>query len=109
MQVLDNLLDNALKFTEAGGRVTLTSRAIGGELQIHVMDTGQGISPEEQKRIFERFYQVDKARPGGEVRGYGLGLSISQQIVNAHGGTLSVTSQPGEGSHFVVKIPLQND
>lgn len=109
MQVLDNLLDNALKFTEAGGRVTLTSQVTGEDLLIHVIDTGQGISQEEQKRIFERFYQVDKARPGGEVRGYGLGLSISQQIVAAHGGTLSVTSQPGEGSHFVVKIPLQND
>jgi signal transduction histidine kinase len=109
MQVLDNLLDNALKFTEAGGRVTLSSQAVEDTLQIHVVDTGQGIPPEEQKRIFERFYQVDKARPGGEVRGYGLGLSISQQIVAAHGGTLSLTSQPGEGSHFVVKIPLQND
>ncbi len=109
MQVLDNLLDNALKFTEAGGRVTLTSQVTGEDLQIHVIDTGQGIPAEEQKRIFERFYQVDKARPGGEVRGYGLGLSISQQIVAAHGGTLSVTSQPGEGSRFVVKIPLQND
>jgi signal transduction histidine kinase len=87
----------------------LSSQAVEDTLQIHVVDTGQGIPPEEQKRIFERFYQVDKARPGGEVRGYGLGLSISQQIVAAHGGTLSLTSQPGEGSHFVVKIPLQND
>ncbi|MCB2214264.1 HAMP domain-containing histidine kinase [bacterium] len=109
MQVLDNLLDNAMKFTEAGGRVTLTSQVVEDYLEIHVIDNGQGIPPDEQKRIFERFYQVDKARPGGEVRGYGLGLSISQQIVAAHGGTLSVTSQPGEGSHFVVKIPLQND
>ena len=107
MQVLDNLLDNALKFTPAGGTITLRSEINNGSVWIHVIDTGEGIPLEDQSRIFERFYQVDKARTGGEVRGYGLGLAICQQIVQAHGGTLSVTSQPGEGSHFVVKIPLQ--
>ena len=74
---------------------------------VHVIDTGEGIPEDEQSRIFERFYQVDKARSGGEIRGYGLGLAICQQIVQAHGGELSVTSRPGAGSHFVVKIPLQ--
>ena len=107
MQVLDNLLDNALKFTPEGGKVTLRSEVNGDSVWVHVTDTGEGIPLEEQSRIFERFYQVDKARTGGEIRGYGLGLAICQQIVQAHGGTLSVTSQPGEGSHFVVKIPLQ--
>jgi two-component system OmpR family sensor kinase len=107
MQVLDNLLDNALKFSISGDSITLASNTTPEDVLIHVIDTGEGIPLEEQNRIFERFYQVDKARTGGEVRGYGLGLAISQQIVNAHGGTLSVTSQPGEGSHFVVKLPLQ--
>ncbi len=107
MQVLDNLLDNALKFSNSGGTITLSSEMTPDEVLIHVIDTGEGISPEEQSRIFERFYQVDKARTGGKVRGYGLGLAISQQIVKAHGGTLSVTSQLGKGSHFVVKLPLQ--
>ncbi len=107
MQVLDNLLDNALKFTSPGDSITLSSEIAPDEVLIHVIDTGEGIPLEEQSRIFERFYQVDKARTGGEVRGYGLGLAISQQIVGAHGGMLSVTSQPGEGSHFVVKLPLQ--
>lgn len=107
MQLLDNLLDNALKFTPAAGKIYLSSEIRGDAVLIHVVDTGEGIPPDEQSRIFERFYQVDKARPGGEVRGYGLGLAICQQIAQAHGGTLSVTSQPGEGSHFVVKIPLQ--
>jgi two-component system sensor histidine kinase ResE len=107
MQLLDNLLDNALKFTPAGGKIRLSSEVQEDVVLIHVVDTGEGIPSDEQSRIFERFYQVDKARPGGEVRGYGLGLAICQQIVQAHGGELSVTSQPGEGSHFVVKIPLQ--
>jgi signal transduction histidine kinase len=107
MQLLDNLLDNALKFTPAGGKIRLSSEVLEDVVLIHVVDTGEGIPSDEQNRIFERFYQVDKARPGGEVRGYGLGLAICQQIVQAHGGKLSVTSQPGEGSHFVVKIPLQ--
>ncbi|QRN82927.1 HAMP domain-containing histidine kinase [Chloroflexota bacterium] len=107
MQLLDNLLDNALKFTPAGGRITLRCELNGETVWIHVIDSGKGIPKDEQNRIFERFYQVDKARTGGEVRGYGLGLAICQQIVQAHDGELSVTSQPGEGSHFVVKIPLQ--
>ena len=107
MQVLDNLLDNALKFTPKGGRITLSSDLSADAVEIHVIDTGKGISAKEQKRIFERFYQVDKARTGGKFRGYGLGLAICRQIVESHQGTLSVTSQPGEGSHFVVKLPLQ--
>jgi signal transduction histidine kinase len=107
MQVLDNLMDNALKFTSEGGQITLSSDMTPDEVEIHVIDTGEGISPEEQQRIFERFYQVDKARTGGQFRGYGLGLAISRKIVESHQGILSVTSQPGEGSHFVVKLPLQ--
>ncbi len=108
IQVLNNLVDNAIKFTPAGGKVTVFSEVVDQQVLIHVADTGQGISPAEQKRIFERFYQVDKARPGGAVRGVGLGLSISQQIVEAHGGKIVLTSTPGEGSHFVVKLPIQD-
>ncbi len=107
MQLLDNLLDNALKFTPAGGAISLSSEVLEDIVLVHVVDTGQGIPSDELSRIFERFYQVDKARPGGEVRGYGLGLAICQQIVKMHGGTLSVTSELGNGSHFVVQIPLQ--
>jgi len=108
MQVLDNLLANAIKFTPEGGRVSLVSEKYDGNVEIQVGDTGPGIPPEEQERIFERFYQVDKARSGGVSRGYGLGLAISKQIVEAHGGALCVTSGSGEGSHFVVKLPLQS-
>ena len=109
LQVLDNLLDNAIKFTPRGGKISISSQIIGKEVNIHVSDTGKGIPPSEQQRIFERFYQVDKARSGGKLRGYGLGLAISKQIVEAHGGSLSIISAAGEGSHFVVKLPLQTD
>ena len=109
MQVLDNLLDNAIKFTRQGGRIILSNEISGQDVFIRVSDTGEGIPSSEQQRIFERFYQVDKARPGGKKRGYGLGLAISKQIVETHNGTLSVTSETGEGSHFVVKLPLHID
>jgi len=109
MQVLDNLLDNAIKFTPRGGEISLYSGIIDKAVLIHVSDTGKGIPPSEQQRIFERFYQVDKARTGGKWRGYGLGLAISKQIVETHGGSLSIISAAGEGSHFVVKLPLQID
>jgi len=107
MQVLDNLLSNAIKFTPSGGKVTLSCQVGEESATIHVTDSGPGIPLEEQGRIFERFYQVDKARTGGGTRGYGLGLAISKQIVETHKGTLSLTSKTGEGGHFVVKLPLQ--
>ncbi len=106
MQVLSNLVDNAIKFTPKGGIVTLSSEEGADQILIHIKDTGTGIDAADQQRIFERFYQVDKARPGGAGRGVGLGLAISRQIVQAHGGDISLESRPGEGSHFVVKLPV---
>ncbi len=100
-QVLMNLVDNALKHTPAGGRVTLEVRVRENWAEVAVQDTGEGIPPEELSRIFERFYQLDQARRGGA----GLGLSIAYEIVRAHGGTITVQSQPGKGSVFVVKLP----
>ena len=106
MQVFNNLLDNAIKFTPPGGKISIFSQKVGQEIAIHVVDTGKGIPKSEQKRIFERFYQVDKARSSGH--GYGLGLAISKQILERHKGSISLTSKVGEGSHFVVKLPLQD-
>lgn len=107
MQVFDNLLANAIRFTPRGGHVTCYSQVVKNAVEIHFIDTGQGIPESEQKRIFERFYQVDKSRTRGTTRGYGLGLAISKQIVEAHNGSLTFTSKTGEGSHFVVKLPHQ--
>jgi signal transduction histidine kinase len=105
-QVFINLVDNALKFTPAGGRVTLSTETKDGFVRVKVADTGNGIAAEDQKYIFERFYQVDKSRHGGGGRGIGLGLAIARQIVLAHGGQIQVESNPGNGSIFTVNLPL---
>ncbi len=105
-QVFTNLVDNALKFTPAGGRVVVAAALADGMAVVRVKDNGAGIAPEDQKRIFERFYQVDKSRKGGSRRGVGLGLSIAVQIVQSHGGQIAVQSAPGQGSVFSVSLPV---
>jgi signal transduction histidine kinase len=105
-QVFTNLVDNALKYTPEGGRVTVCAAQQNGNAVISVIDNGVGIHPDDQARIFERFYQVDKSRRGGAGRGVGLGLAIASQIIAAHGGRIGVVSQPGQGTTFTVSLPL---
>lgn len=105
-QVFTNLLDNAIKHSPAGGKVRVWSEQSAGWVSIHVDDQGPGIPPGELSRIFERFYQLDKARPGGVERGAGLGLAISREIVRSHGGRLGAQSEPGRGSRFTVQLPV---
>ena len=104
VQVVDNLISNAIKYTPPGGKVIVRTQIRRNGVELTVEDTGQGISAQDLPRIFERFYQVDKAR--GPQRGTGLGLAIVQEIVQAHGGTITVSS-PGErrGSTFTVWLP----
>lgn len=104
-QILDNLIDNAIKYTSEGGRVTLRWHSEGTAAVLEVEDTGIGIAPEAQARIFERFYRADKAR-SREVGGTGLGLAIVKHLVQAFGGTVSVTSKLGEGTKFTVRLTL---
>ena len=101
-QVLVNLIHNAVKFTRAGGEVTLSAQAVDGSVRFAVRDSGVGIAEEEVPRIFERFYRVDKSRTGS---GTGLGLSIAKHIVEAHGGKIWVESVDGRGSAFYFTIP----
>lgn len=96
-QVLVNLLHNAIKFTPAGGRITMGAAAQGHTVVFHVRDTGIGIAAKDIPRIFERFYKIDRARSGG---GTGLGLAIARHMVEAHGGKIWVESQPDQGSTF---------
>jgi heavy metal sensor kinase len=107
-QVVNNLIDNAIKFTPARGRVSIELRLDDDrhECMLEVTDTGTGIDPHDLPHIFERFYQGDKARPRETPsRGLGLGLSICQAVVAAHGGIIEVTSTPGHGSTFTVRLP----
>lgn len=105
-QVLLNLVHNAIKFTPAGGAISVRVERGDGVLVTTVADTGVGIPLEEQERLFERFYKSDKARNSG---GTGLGLAIAKHIVQAHGGEIGVESAPGEGSRFRFSLPLTRD
>jgi signal transduction histidine kinase len=102
---LSNLLDNALKFTPAGGQVEIGAEQRGEAVRLWVRDTGPGIAPQDQPRIFERFYQGKNDR----AEGSGLGLAIVQSVVQAHGGQISVESEPGAGSLFVIELPQVGD
>lgn len=104
IQVVRNLVDNAVKYTPAGGRVDVSARSLGGDLVIEVRDTGIGIPQGEIDRVFERFYRVDKAR-SRQLGGTGLGLAIVKEIVDAHGGRISVKAELGKGSEFSVVLP----
>jgi len=101
-QVITNLVHNAIKFTPAGGRITITSRALEGSVVVHIADTGIGIPREDLPRVFERFYKGDKARAG---EGTGMGLAIAKHVVEAHGGTIWVRSEEGKGSTFAFSLP----
>jgi signal transduction histidine kinase len=100
-----NLVDNGLKYTLAGGRVTLTLQQDGAWAVLRVADTGIGLAPEEQERVFQRFYRAPTA-VSRDVEGSGLGLCIARSIVEAHGGTIQVESAVGHGSLFTVRLPL---
>ena len=104
-QLMDNLVSNAIKFTPAGGRVTVLLEARGDTASIEVSDTGIGIPPHERERLFERFFRSQTALER-QIQGTGLGLYISQAIVEAHGGRIGVSSAEGEGTTFVVELPL---
>lgn len=103
-RVVDNLIGNALKFTPAGGRIAVSLQSANGEVMLQVIDTGIGVEAEHQERIFERFYQAD-----GTTRrthgGCGLGLALVKEIVERHGGRVSVESQAGQGSTFTILLP----
>ena len=104
-EVLQNLLDNAMQYTPAGGQIMVSASADGAEVTFTVSDTGIGIPQADQSRIFERFYRVDVAR-SREVGGTGLGLSIAKHLVEAHGGRIWVESEVGQGSQFHFTVPL---
>ena len=104
-RLLLNLVDNGIKYTPPGGRVTLSLHRCGSWASLRVADTGIGLSLAEQEQVFQRFYRADSARAHGQG-GAGLGLCIAQSIAEAHGGHIQIDSTPGHGSTFTVCLPL---
>ena len=103
-RLLFNLLDNAIKFTPAGGRIVIRVERQKGQARVIVSDTGIGIAAEHLPRIFDRFYRVDSAR-SRRTGGNGLGLSVCKSIAEAHQGSIEVISQPGKGTQVTVALP----
>jgi signal transduction histidine kinase len=106
-QVLTNILDNAVRHTPEGGRIILSAKQTGGNVELAIQDNGTGLPPQEIERIFERFYRADSSRQrdGTVPGGSGLGLAIAKSIVQAHGGQLSAESEPGKGLRIVISLP----
>jgi signal transduction histidine kinase len=106
-QLVDNLISNAIKFTPAGGDVRVSVTPVNGVVRLEVADTGVGIEYQEQQRLFERFFRTSTASEH-QIPGTGLGLYITRAIVEAHGGSIAVRSDPGEGTSFSVDLPARS-
>ena len=106
-QVLGNLISNALHHTPSGGQVTVGLEPAPSGVKMGIHDTGRGIAAEDLPMIFDRFWKGDRARTRKDGSGSGLGLSISRQLVRAHGGRIEVDSQPGEGTRFTIDLPFK--
>jgi len=107
-ELVVNLISNGIKYNQPGGNVWVDVRKLSENMVVTVKDDGMGISDEDQERVFERFYRVDKGR-SKKMGGTGLGLSIVKHIVEYYGGSMELTSKLGEGSTFTVRIPLERD
>lgn len=108
VQVFSNLLSNAIKYSPAGGEIVVTIGHSDDTAQVLITDQGIGIPREELPRLFERFYRVDRGEHGN-IKGLGLGLYITRSLIEAHGGTISVTSEAGQGSTFSFSLPCSSD
>jgi two-component system phosphate regulon sensor histidine kinase PhoR len=104
-QAFLNLLDNAVKYSEQEKHITVSLGRAGNWAVIAVADRGLGIAPRHHNKIFGKFYRVEKV--GQETRGAGIGLAIVHHVLQAHDGRVEVNSEPGKGSNFVLKFPLQ--
>ncbi len=107
-QVLSNLIENAIKYSPQGGKVTISGRKTGNEVRVSVADEGIGISSIEMEHLFEKFHRADKGQ-AQKIEGVGLGLYICKSIIEAHGGTMEAHSQAGKGSEFIFTLPLENE
>lgn len=106
-QAITNVIDNAIKYTPEGGKIEVRTSTDGHSIILTITDTGPGIPEEEQEKIFQRFYRVDRAR-ARTSGGAGLGLAITKWIIQSHGGKIAVESTPGEGTTFVIAFPVKD-
>ena len=104
-QVLGNLMSNALRHTPPGGTIAVTAEAAPQGARLAISDTGEGIPSEDLPYVFDRFWRGDRSRSHARGAGSGLGLAIARQLVQAHGGTIQVESQPGRGTAFTILLP----
>jgi len=104
-ELIANVLDNAVKYTPKGGRVSLACEVDAEEVRVIIADTGIGIPEDDQTSIFDRFYRVDTSR-SRDTGGSGLGLSIAKAVATAYSGEIEVESAPGAGSRFTITLPL---
>jgi signal transduction histidine kinase len=106
-QVLSNILENALRHTPESGRIVLSSKAAGDQVELAVQDSGPGLKAEDLERIFDRFYRTDVSRQRERTGagGSGLGLAIARSIVQAHGGSILAESEPGKGLRVILRLP----
>jgi hypothetical protein len=102
---LNALLDNAIKFTPSGGEISLSGEISDNELTLTLTDNGPGIPPEEEAKVFEKFYQIDPQNTG-QVRGFGLGLFYARQFISDHGGNINLDSSPGKGTTVTIHLPI---
>jgi two-component system OmpR family sensor kinase/two-component system sensor histidine kinase BaeS len=104
-QVISNLVANALRHTPAGGEINILAESVPDAITITIEDTGEGIAPEDLSQVFNRFWRKNKSRERTASGGHGLGLAIARQLVTAHGGDISVESELGVGTKFVIRLP----
>jgi len=104
-QIITNLLDNAFNYTPANGTISIRAHAVNDSVYIHIRDTGIGIAPENQEKIFDRFFRAEDEAVQ-QIPGTGLGLSIVRSLIEMHGGYLDVESEPGQGSTFSFNLPV---
>ena len=107
VQVIGNLVANALRHTPDGGRIVLSSDRVGERVRLSVTDSGPGIPPEDLPYIFDRFYRGDKARTDNGASG--LGLAIARSLVEAHGGQLTAANDPAGGARFTIALPVEGE
>jgi two-component system sensor histidine kinase CiaH len=104
-QVLNNIIDNAIKYSNSDSKIYINLSGVKGKAELRVKDEGVGISAENLSHVFDPFFREDKSRAKSKTEGYGLGLAITKEIIESYGGSISVTSKPGNGSEFKVLLP----